>query len=557
MSKTWQTKKRILRLISKEAKTPGEISDELDLAPSTVSEHLDELEKMGAVNEVENEFVKKWKYYKANPAFDIRSIAGLKRVTNIPQIVASLAIILGIVAFLAFGLPGLSAIGAGNPVVFSLTDPPSVPAGTQSLNITYSSLQAHYVGTGNSSAWVTGYGSGNLDLMTLINASQIIGTGSVPANSTIDQVKFAISSASIVINGTAYNVTVPSGELVVPVTGANKVTSNSSVLIDLSPVVTTIYTNSSTVFVLVPSVKAVLVGNATIGQLGERHVLTHKEGAELNATTPVVSIISSGFSVAGNATHISVSVKNNGNKSIVLRHVILYGTPDVVVSAGSNNLISAEIDALPSAQADSVDDTGAVMPGYMAANGGIGTSVGGYATAGMMPDITNADNHTNDSAQPGVSAVIDGVHVGILGNGTVNATTHMPMLSEAETAKLNSLVKVGANVKMFRVLNFFVTENSTLELPFVSANCTCAGKMCPTAEQASIACIIDNNNMGGGSGFGYVLQPGATANLTFSGQIVYAEGHIQITPIVGSVWKLVVAGEDGAQTGTNVTVTSG
>ncbi|MCL5238888.1 MAG: winged helix-turn-helix domain-containing protein [Candidatus Marsarchaeota archaeon] len=537
MTKTWQTKKKILKLVSKDAKTPGEISDELGLAPSTVSEHIDELERMGAVRIVDNPFIKKWKYYKANPDFDVKSIAGLKRVSNIPQVAAALAVLLGVIAFFAFGVAGFGSVGTGHSVVFSLTDPPSVPNGTTSLNITYSSLRAHYIGSGNSSsAWVSGSGNGSLDLMSLINTSQVIGTGSVPANSMINIISFDISSAYIVINGTKYNVTVPSGNLTVPVTIGGRITSNSSLLIDLSPVVASIFTDNSTVFVLVPSAKAVVLGNQTErAQIGERQALTHYESEELNATTPSISITSESFRVVNNSTtQIGVTVKDNSNVSVTLRHVILNGVPDVVVSPlGANATMKAEIDAIPNFLPVMANTNETVQ-----ANANAGVDMG--ARTGTSVGVQAHDAGNVEGNDLGVQALVNGVHVRVFGNGSnINGSYG---LDTADSAKLNSLVREGADVKSLRVLNFIVTSNGTLALPFLGAGASPEMQTCDNCFQ--------NDS-------GYVLQAGSSVNLTFSGQIDYANGHIRVTPINGSLWELTVIGDGGAHTATNVTVTSG
>jgi predicted ArsR family transcriptional regulator len=77
MSKTLRTKKEILKLLSVRSKTLTDISTELELAPSTVSQHLVELKAIGAIENVENPHVKKWKYYRKAPQF---SLDILKRV---------------------------------------------------------------------------------------------------------------------------------------------------------------------------------------------------------------------------------------------------------------------------------------------------------------------------------------------------------------------------------------------------------------------------------------------------------------------------------------------
>lgn len=71
MSRTLQTKKIILKILADRAKTLSDISRELQLAPSTISQHLRELMMIGAIHQVDNPFVKKWKYYRKTPDFKV------------------------------------------------------------------------------------------------------------------------------------------------------------------------------------------------------------------------------------------------------------------------------------------------------------------------------------------------------------------------------------------------------------------------------------------------------------------------------------------------------
>ncbi len=80
MGKTWETKKKILNLLTRRNKTLSEISEELHLAPSTVSEHIDELLRIGAILPVDNEYIRKWKYYKVNPSFDVATATASNRI---------------------------------------------------------------------------------------------------------------------------------------------------------------------------------------------------------------------------------------------------------------------------------------------------------------------------------------------------------------------------------------------------------------------------------------------------------------------------------------------
>lgn len=72
MSKTLETKKRILRILKIRQMTISGLSRELGLTEATISQHLDELGRMGAIERIENEHFRKLKYYRAretvNPA---------------------------------------------------------------------------------------------------------------------------------------------------------------------------------------------------------------------------------------------------------------------------------------------------------------------------------------------------------------------------------------------------------------------------------------------------------------------------------------------------------
>lgn len=72
MSKTLETKKRILRILKIRQMTISGLSRELGLTEATISQHLGELGRMGAIERIENEHFRKLKYYRAretlNPA---------------------------------------------------------------------------------------------------------------------------------------------------------------------------------------------------------------------------------------------------------------------------------------------------------------------------------------------------------------------------------------------------------------------------------------------------------------------------------------------------------
>lgn len=65
MSKTLETKRKILNLLKKKEMTISGLSEALNLSTATVSQHIDELQNVGAIEKIENEHFKKLKYYRA------------------------------------------------------------------------------------------------------------------------------------------------------------------------------------------------------------------------------------------------------------------------------------------------------------------------------------------------------------------------------------------------------------------------------------------------------------------------------------------------------------
>jgi DNA-binding transcriptional ArsR family regulator len=102
MSKTLETKKRILNLLKKKEMTISGISQELGLSTATISQHMDELQRAGAVEKIENEHFKKLKYYRA------KQTAG-PLVANYVKYVIGAIILLGLVAVALYSYHGSGA----------------------------------------------------------------------------------------------------------------------------------------------------------------------------------------------------------------------------------------------------------------------------------------------------------------------------------------------------------------------------------------------------------------------------------------------------------------
>lgn len=170
MSRTLETKKKILELLENKKMTITELSKELGLSKATVSQHIDELTRINAVEKVDTEYYKKLKYYKTT--------------TNYPSMFAKVIgamIILGVVAYLALSYmgrpqtsyPGLShmannstttaavsmqnnAISASNATV----TPGQIPGIYSCIFLSYS-IEGRIAKTSGFSVYTLNYTSGN------------------------------------------------------------------------------------------------------------------------------------------------------------------------------------------------------------------------------------------------------------------------------------------------------------------------------------------------------------------------------------------------------------
>ncbi len=328
MSSHGSTKDKVLKLIAEGSNNLTSISDALGLAPSTVSKHLHDLESAGLIEEGDNH-TKKWKYYKiSRVAGQDEGRPGWSIIRNRAVVGASVMSMFFLLAFIF--ITATPQAGVVNSIPISITDPPSVPVGTQALYMNYSSLMAHVVSKG-SSEWVDIDSSGRIDLMGLINVSQVIGGLNVSAGSVIDAVAFNISSASTTIDNTTYPVRLLRDRVVASVENNTRLNSSSGVLLDFSPVVVESYTGNVTSFVMIPSVRAVLmpyqgksIKNLHQGIFGQvRYPLPPIYRHAFAASNITVS--NQSLSISGGNLSFVFSLSDTGSKNVTVIGVALEG----------------------------------------------------------------------------------------------------------------------------------------------------------------------------------------------------------------------------------------
>lgn len=403
------------------------------------------------------------------------------------------------------GQTSIASSSAQQTPVF-LTDPPIVPIGTSALVLVYSSVSVHTSGA-SAGGWVSGSGSGTVNLMSLLNTTQVISTANISPNSTIDMIRFNVTSATITINGTTSNVTIPDRTITAHISGDTKVNATSGVLLDLSPTIAAIYTNTSTVFVMVPSVRAVVIGNRNVSassDIGARQKLNVSEKQNLENIRPNISIVSSAIVTTGNSTDISVTVRDNSNSSVVLRHVSLFGNYTVAVApnAGFNTTVH-------------IGENGGISESNNGQNGSENRDKGNVIKGNVISDNGHTSLNLTNMDRANINS---NTNVSVDGNNTVQGNAESELITQ------------GIDTQHLRMFNFLINQNATLSLPSLSGE----------AE---------------GQSFGYNLTSGTTATFTFSGKLSFGEGHITITPANGYPYKVVVSGEEGAFASANTQAT--
>jgi hypothetical protein len=226
-----------------------------------------------------------------------------------------------------------------------LTDPPTVPAGTTQLNLTYADVLLHVIYPNGTDEWLPVGASGTVNLFSLVNMTKTIASTTIPINSTVDKVQFTIADVTAVINEQTYNVTSLSDTFVVKVVNGAVNKTLSGVLIDFNPTLVQIQAsdeNDTTVYyyVLVPSANAMIVTDITsehvkvgtiikIGENNRVRLVCVKEDFSKNLT-----IVSVTLTVNGNATGLSVTLKNEGDVTFRVFGLTLHGEFNTTQSWG-------------------------------------------------------------------------------------------------------------------------------------------------------------------------------------------------------------------------------
>jgi len=415
------------------------------------------------------------------------------------------------IVYLASGLSWGSVASTSNTVLVQLTDPPVVPVGTQALVVYYSGVGLHKTGAGLS-GHLNAQVSGKVNALNLTDVTQTIAEIKVGANDTFDSVRLNVSSAYIKINNVTYNVTIPNNKILASINGS--IDKNvGAVLVDLRPVIVQVYTNNNqSIFLMAPSVKAVFVGKDQISpgtsKIGNITVITPKIKKRI-ASNATMTITGATATSIGNLTQLSITVKNTGNQSIVLKNLFMYGYMQVVPSYNYTLKqkylpIQAPINATSASIANASNYyVGAAA--VSAINSRLGQSV---LKAQKINLSTNSGYNTNAAGGYGSAGIPPSAAISI---------------NEAQLFENN----------FHNSLNFIILPNKTMVLPYNLYN---------------IKALYQNSNSG------YTLDPGSSVTLAYNGVLGFNNYYVSEYPETGYGIATSVNGRQGGSIGSKVSV---
>lgn len=461
-------------------------------------------------------------------------------------------------------------------VPIALTDPAEVPANTSSLYISYSSFRVTFLAANSSSGTAVVNSSGSIDLLSLVNVSKVLALASLPASSSVKTVQFTVVSANATINGTTYNVSVPSPVVtaVVPLK-FNRINSSSSIMLDFTPALITVYTASSTKYVLVPSLLA-LSTTGVSRHIGAVSHLPANVNRTLFSARPNITIISATLQQIGNLTKISVTVKDNSNQSVMLQHLRLKMANGFKFSAlnFSQNVFNntrKDLRKYILNASSVVSDIGSHLPSFInglnrsiyynlsSINSSVAGGIGSISNV-VKGRLTRLFNISRSFSNFG--------NVGLAIHGQfANAQNQMKQNLLANENRINIMNRILAGVS----INFFVSSNGTLFLPFsgfklfrlplnvstARVNRINSTNMNVSYNQSGLSSEIANkSSFSLPVNFGYSLSAGSSVTLNFSGEMNLGDGLVSLELVSGTQYSLYLQGTYGASAAYTVNATS-
>ena len=418
-----------------------------------------------------------------------------------------------------------------------LTDPPIVPVGTQSLNLTFNGAEVGIKSNQSENEWIKVNASGSVNLLGLVNVSKTIGLAQVPQGSVIDQIKFNIVSVKIDVNNTVYNVTTVSNNLVVPVAGGTSIQKLSAVLMDLTSHVVEIYTGNSSapVFVLIPNAVAIVRSSSTengnASEVGTLSNLTSDERHQLEQAKGIVNVLAS-LSVSGNATDMSIAIYNTGNVSVALQAVNLDGQFNYSSGQNLRCQVGSALDNTTTQHSDNLPMSGQ--------DESVTTETSNSTTTSVVTQSSKSTD-SNDSDSGYINQTTTITTTSVATNSSYHETeSHSSATFDNETTAVTTSHYGGEDGS-----GFGCSDGSQFDTPHSMVFIPNGTSLVPLTGEDSK------------SGNQVIIPPKSTVTFTFSGVVTARSGDSQqllsLYPIAGGSYQLGVELSNDASVTTAVT----
>ncbi len=473
MSKMLRTKSRIVSMLREKPHTMSQIAERLGLSPSTVSQHLKELEAQGTIEQVDNSFSTKWKYYALNDLprgnkINDNKVMSMKNKIIVPVVAAVVVVALVAIGLAALGMRGQSrytgmylAPGSQLPkgaTAFTVSDAPAVSS-ISAVNVSITNVSVHSATTGK---WYTFTGSASYNLVALHNISALVAAANIPQG-TYNEMVIQVSNASATINGSEQAAFLPSGKLIILVTFnvSGNTTNWFNLDFNLSKSVH-VTGNGKVVLMPVINVESNLGYNVTANSNGTVSSSGHgnsravaSEGMDVNGTMRAGFYVPQTESVSVNNNRVSVSVNTSNTPVVIVANGHLYLAVNTnlsaILSAGAragsmirctsnsgavqcNTDSSANTaESIPEILGISIGGTGSSASASGSGNASSGSpsssaSAGSgpstkSGTSGNVSTSSNAQVSASGSASGSAGASAGGAAANVLSNTTVNGTT--------------------------------------------------------------------------------------------------------------------------------------
>jgi len=216
--------------------------------------------------------------------------------------------------------------GSGTLAVL-MTDPPTVPDGVTAVYINYSSVEIHIADAGNQSGWTDLQTKGEINLMSIVNESQTIASTNI-SSGKFNGLRFNVTSSVVTFQGKNYTADLVYQEhtLYVWIPGGVIISDGQTTgaMIDMTPTVLLLGNTTNPTFAFIPAATGYTLSANSIVNHPHKGDRDDYNGKVAEAIQDMIKFQLSAASLSPNS--LSVTVKNDGNATVIFRMAALTGT---------------------------------------------------------------------------------------------------------------------------------------------------------------------------------------------------------------------------------------